>query len=41
MPVDGVGGGGEVGMSSQVILNSTSTVLQGGKLHFLGEIQPP
>lgn len=41
MPVDGVGGGEEVGVSSQVVLNSTNTILQGSKLHFSGEVQPP
>lgn len=32
MTVDGVGGGEEVGVLSQVVLKCTSTVLQGGEL---------
>lgn len=41
MPVDGVGGGEEASVSSQVVLNCTNTILQGGKLHFSDEVQPP
>lgn len=39
MPADGMGGEEEV--SSQPVLNCTNTLLQGSRLHFLGEVQPP